>query len=68
MGLFIKLKAWRAEQAKAQSAPAYVILSDKSLKLIAAVLPKDIQQLSQISGIGPRKLERYAADILEIVN
>lgn len=65
--IFMKLKAWRAELAAAQSVPAYVILPDKTLKLIAAIVPEDEQQLSAISGIGPQKLEKYAADILKLM-
>ncbi len=63
---FHKLKVWRTKQATKQSVPPYVILQDKTLKLIAAILPKDKQQLSQISGIGTQKLEKYAADILKL--
>jgi ATP-dependent DNA helicase PIF1 len=64
---FEKLKAWRTKQAKKQSVPAYVILPDKTLKLIAAILPKDQTQLSHIGGVGPQKLEKYAKDILKII-
>lgn len=66
--LFGKLKSWRAKQANLQSAPAYVILSDKTLKFIAAVKPEDEQQLSRIHGIGSQKLEKYAKDILALIN
>lgn len=66
--LFKKLKSWRTKLAKAKSVPSYVILPDKTLKLISAIVPKDNQQLSQISGIGTSKLEKYAADILKIIN
>jgi ATP-dependent DNA helicase PIF1 len=65
---FKKLKNWRTRLAAAKSVPAYVILPDKTLKLIAAILPKDSQQLSRISGIGPQKLEKYSADILELTH
>lgn len=63
-----KLKAWRAKHAAAQSAPAYVVLPDKTLKLIAAVVPKDTQELSQIHGIGPQKLDKYGADIIKLIH
>lgn len=64
--IFKKLKAWRTKLAAAQSVPAYVILPDKTLKLIAAILPKDTQQLSRINGIGTQKLEKYSDDILKL--
>jgi hypothetical protein len=67
MSLFIKLKNWRTDLATAQSVPAYIILDDKTLKLIAAIRPEDAQQLSRIKGMGPQKLEKYAADILKII-
>ncbi len=65
--VFEKLKTWRLRQSMKQSAPAYVILSDKTLKLIAAILPKNEKQLSQINGIGPQKLEKYSRDIIKII-
>ena len=65
--IFKKLKAWRTKLAAARSVPAYVILPDKTLKLIAAILPKDTEQLARISGIGTQKLEKYSADILKLI-
>jgi ATP-dependent DNA helicase PIF1 len=65
--VFKKLKAWRTKLAAKQSVPAYVILPDKTLKLIAAIMPRDSQQLSRINGIGAQKLEKYSAVILELI-
>ncbi|RTK95402.1 helicase [Candidatus Saccharibacteria bacterium] len=65
--VFEKLKQWRTKQADKQSVPAYVILPDKTLKLIAAILPSDKQALARISGIGTVKLEKYSADILSVI-
>ncbi len=64
--LFDELRAWRAEVAKEQSLPAYMVLADKTLKGIAALKPRDEQELKTVSGIGPQKLERYGADILKL--
>jgi ATP-dependent DNA helicase PIF1 len=64
--MFKKLKTWRTKLATAQSVPAYVILPDKTLKLIAAIMPKDNLQLSRISGIGAQKLDKYSSDILKL--
>jgi len=65
--IFAQLKDWRTKIAKKQSVPAYVVLPDKTLKLIASIKPKKEKELSQISGIGPQKLEKYSKDILSIV-
>jgi ATP-dependent DNA helicase PIF1 len=65
--IFNKLKTWRTKLASSKSVPAYVILPDKTLKLIAAILPQDTLQLSRISGIGDQKLQKYSADIFKII-
>lgn len=67
-GLLDQLKAWRLEQAREQSVPAYVILHDRTLAEIAASHPRDIDALGMISGIGAKKLERYGAALLALVN
>jgi DNA helicase-2/ATP-dependent DNA helicase PcrA len=61
---FEALRRWRAERAKADAVPAYVVFHDKTLHEIAAVRPQTREQLSTIAGVGPAKLERYADDLL----
>ena len=65
--LLEKLKTWRAEQARTQAVPAYVIFHDATLAAIAASGPQDLEALSGISGIGAKKLERYGADLLALL-
>jgi len=65
--LFEALRAWRAEQAKAQGVPAYVILHDKTLHELAARQPASANELLDVPGIGQAKAARYGADLLEIV-
>jgi DNA helicase-2/ATP-dependent DNA helicase PcrA len=62
---FEALRRWRAERAKADEVPAYVVFHDSTLHEIAAVRPQTREELSAISGVGPTKLERYADDLLE---
>ena len=62
---FEALRRWRAERAKADEVPAYVVFHDSTLHEIAAVRPQTLEQLSTISGVGPTKLERYANDVLK---
>ncbi|MHB1428384.1 MAG: DNA helicase RecQ [Rhodocyclaceae bacterium] len=65
--LFDMLRAWRAEQAKTQGVPAYVILHDKTLHELAARQPASANELLDVPGIGQAKAARYGADLLEIV-
>ena len=67
LGLFEALRAWRAEQAREQGVPAYVVFNDATLRGIAAVKPADEDALSEISGVGGAKLERYGRAVLDVV-
>ncbi|MFD9575283.1 ATP-dependent DNA helicase UvrD2 [Streptomyces sp. NPDC059982] len=65
-GLYERLRDWRAAQSKAQGLPAYCVFTDKTLMAIAEASPSEAGELSMISGVGGRKLERYGADVLAI--
>ena len=67
-GLLDKLKSWRFVEAQAQSVPAFVIFHDSTLAGIAAANPKTLDELSGISGIGAKKLERYGTAILDLLH
>ena len=60
------LRAWRAERAKAAGKPAFVVFDDKTLRLVAAVLPTNEAGLLAINGIGPAKLESYGDELIAI--
>lgn len=62
--LYNALRRWRMKQSKVQSVPAYMVLSDATVKYIASRKPKNKKELSKIKGIGPQKLDRYSKDIL----
>lgn len=62
-----RLRSWRAEEAKRQGVPAYVILHDATLIAIAQLAPSTLDALANISGIGEKRLERYGAAVLAIV-
>lgn len=65
--LFDALVAWRRDAARAADVPAYVIFDNKSLRAVAMARPTDSPQLLDVPGVGPVKLERYGAQVLEIV-
>ena len=62
------LKAWRAEVAREHNLPAYVIFHDATLAAIAQKAPKNLDDLQDISGIGAKKLEAYAQEVLRVVS
>jgi ATP-dependent DNA helicase RecQ len=66
--LFETLRAWRAEQAKTQGVPAYVILHDKTLHELAARKPENLVEILEVPGIGQAKGERYGAALLALIS
>jgi DNA helicase II / ATP-dependent DNA helicase PcrA len=66
--LFERLREWRAARAQEQSVPAYCIFTDATLTAIAESRPADRAALAVIPGVGGRKLDRYADDVLAILN
>ncbi|MEK6243234.1 MAG: HRDC domain-containing protein, partial [Pseudomonadota bacterium] len=66
-GLLARLKAWRSEQARAQSVPPYVVFHDSTLSAIAAAQPQDLDALATIAGIGAKKLQRYGPALLKLL-
>ncbi len=65
--LWERLRAWRAAIAREQGLPAYVVFHDATLAELARERPTSEAALSKISGVGARKLERYGADLLELL-
>ncbi|XMX14579.1 ATP-dependent DNA helicase UvrD2 [Corynebacterium aurimucosum] len=65
--VFNALRAWRASVAKDSQVPAYVVFSDATLQAISEALPANEAELLDISGVGPSKLERYGAEVLQII-
>ncbi|MFF7158371.1 UvrD-helicase domain-containing protein [Streptomyces sp. NPDC008139] len=64
--LYERLREWRMEQAKALGQPAYCVFTDKTLLAIAEVRPGGEAELSQIAGVGARKLDKFGADVLAL--
>jgi RecQ family ATP-dependent DNA helicase len=60
----VRLKEWRAGEAKRLGVPAYVVLHDRTLTSLAATRPRNTIELLGIDGIGPAKVEKFGAVIL----
>ncbi|MEC9235306.1 MAG: RQC domain-containing protein, partial [Pseudomonadota bacterium] len=65
--IFDALRSKRAELAKAQNVPPYVIFHDKTLIHMAKVKPQTPSDLSLIPGIGASKLGRYGDAFLDVI-
>ncbi len=65
--LFERLRAWRAETARAHGVPAYVILHDATLLELVRQRPQSLDEMRHVSGIGARKLENFGAALLGLL-
>ncbi|MGN9756566.1 ATP-dependent DNA helicase UvrD2 [Streptomyces sp. SD31] len=65
-GLYERLREWRAVQARLSGQPDFCVFTDRTLMAIAEAEPTSPVELSRISGVLKRKLERYGADVLAI--
>ena len=65
--LFSMLRNWRAEKAREQGVPAYVILHDRTLRELAALRPNSPEALLEVPGIGVAKAQRYGEALLELL-
>jgi superfamily II DNA helicase RecQ len=62
----VRLKEWRAAEAKRLGVPAFVVLHDRTLTALAQARPGNLKAMLAIDGIGPAKAEKHGAAILEI--
>ncbi|MFA7291525.1 MAG: DNA helicase RecQ [Rhodocyclaceae bacterium] len=65
--LFEALRQWRADTAREQGVPAYVILHDRTLKELAEMRPSSHGHLSMVTGIGAAKIEHYGEELLALI-
>jgi ATP-dependent DNA helicase RecQ len=65
--LFGALRDLRAQLAREQNVPAYVIFHDSTLRNIAEQRPENLGELARVGGIGGTKLERYGPQVLETI-
>jgi len=66
--LWDALRTKRREIAETQDVPAYVIFHDATLMAMLEARPKNLQDMSLLSGVGKRKLELYGNDFLAVIS
>lgn len=65
--LFDALRALRRGLAEEAGVPPYVIFHDATLREMATARPATLGALSEISGVGTRKLDAYGEAFLDII-
>jgi DNA helicase-2/ATP-dependent DNA helicase PcrA len=64
---FEALRAWRLDRAREDAVPPYVVFHDATLVEIANRRPTTRTGLASIGGVGPAKLDRYAGQVLAVI-
>ena len=65
--IFDALKEWRLKRARADGVPAYVVFHDSTLEEIARRLPRSSDDLAELPGVGPTKLDRYGPEVIDLI-
>ncbi|TXD82215.1 DNA helicase RecQ [Subsaximicrobium wynnwilliamsii] len=66
-GLFEQLRQLRAEIAKTENVPAYIVFSDASLKDMDAKKPSSTREFAEVLGVGQAKQDKYAEAFLKAI-
>ncbi len=67
LGLWEALRECRRVLAEEQGVPPYVIFHNSTLQAMAGLLPKNMDEFGQLSGVGDRKLEKYGPVFLQVI-
>lgn len=66
--LYAKLSELRAQLAREQEVPAYIIFSNATLIDMCVKHPRTTEELLEVSGVGAVKAERYGPAFLDVIN
>jgi DNA helicase-2/ATP-dependent DNA helicase PcrA len=64
---FEQLRAWRRERARTDGVPAFAVFTNRALAAIAVSRPVSLEELAQVRGVGPKKIERYGDEVLAVL-
>ncbi|MEB3102478.1 HRDC domain-containing protein [Ferviditalea candida] len=64
--LFDKLAEWRKKASMKDKKPPFLLATNRELKMICRYLPQSLEELKQIPGFGPAKVNAYADEILAL--
>jgi superfamily II DNA helicase RecQ len=66
-GILSALRAWRADAARASGVPAPVLVHDRTLAVLASLVPTTLEDLADVPGLGAVKIARYGPTLLSLI-
>ncbi|MDQ0362166.1 DNA helicase RecQ [Breznakia pachnodae] len=67
MNLFELLRQLRMEIAKEEHVPPYIVFGDQTLRGMSIMLPKNKQEMLNVSGVGEVKYQKYGERFVEVI-
>ena len=61
------LRDWRNKEARKRGIPAFRIFGDRTLDALATERPSDEDELLEVSGMGPKLVSSYGAQLLKLI-
>ena len=65
--LFESLRMRRLELAREQGVPPYVIFHDSTLREMASLRPRTLEDLGAVNGVGEKKLDRFGSIFIDVI-
>jgi ATP-dependent DNA helicase RecQ len=65
--IFVALRTLRAEIAREQNVPAFVIFHDSTLRQMAVDKPRSLATFAKLSGVGKQKLSSYGQAFVDVI-
>ena len=65
--LFERLRELRAQTAREEKVPPYIVFSDKTLAHMCVLKPEDREEMLSVSGVGEFKYEKYGERFLACI-
>lgn len=66
--VYQRLKQWRLAKAEQMgNVPLFVIMHNRTLMNISAAMPRDIDDLKRIKGLGKKKIQQFGEELVNIV-
>jgi DNA helicase-2/ATP-dependent DNA helicase PcrA len=66
--VFARLREWRLRRAQDDGVAAFIVFDNKTLVAIAERAPQDRGELASVPGVGPKKLDQYADEVLAVLH
>lgn len=61
------LKTWRQEEGRVRSISLYMVASNRTIQALAKNRPTNFTQLTAVTGVGPKMVERYGEELLALI-